>query len=306
MKIRTLYLLITTVALLISILFGSLSVINGANTQKLKNTEYEYSAKINECESLLQPVQQQIIQKQQEKDLLQAQVDRLEKIESYKTTPTAFLTFDDGPNTNTARILDVLKEYNIKATFYVIASQIEGSETMQAIMKRTVDEGHAIAIHTYSHSYQQIYKSVDAYFEDLYKAGQIIKDATGIETKLVRLPGGTASAKDLCKKHSGSDDTFPQIINRLEKEGYSISDWNIDTRDWESSSTVDGIVSSVRRVAEAWKNNNNGYRTALILMHNWEKTVSALPRMIQNLQELGFNFEEMRADGYAYVQRKGR
>ena len=113
-----------------------------------------------------------------------------------------------------------------------------------------------VAIHTYSHQYATIYQSVDAYFEDLYKAQQIIKDVTGVDSKLVRLPGGTATAKSYCKKYSGSEDTFPQIMKRLEEEGYTVSDWNIDTKDWESSTTVDGIISSVHRVAQAWHDNN--------------------------------------------------
>lgn len=304
MKIRGFYLIITTIALIISILFGTLSIINSANINKLKNTEFEYTAQITESEQQLIPVKKENDEKQQQKDNLQIQYDKLAKIESYKDTPTAFLTFDDGPNTNTPRILDILKQYNVQATFYVIASQIEGNETMKQIMKRTVEEGHSVAIHTYSHKYQEIYKSVDAYFKDLYKAGAVIKDATGVETKLVRLPGGTASAKSFCQKYSGSSDTFDKIMQRLEAEGYSVSDWNIDTRDWESKTTVDGIVSSVSRVAEAWKNNDNGYRTALILMHNWEKTINSLSPMIQNLQNIGFVFEPMKPDGYAYVQRK--
>lgn len=303
MKIRKIYTIVILSALLISILFGTITVINNANTQELKTSTAEYKDKVTENEQTVSQLQQQTQEKQATKDVLQAEYNRLMKIEKYKTVPTAFLTFDDGPNANTAQILDILKENNVTATFFVIAKQIEESETMKQVMRRTVEEGHTVAIHTYSHQYATIYQSVDAYFEDLYKAQQIIKDVTGVDSKLVRLPGGTATAKSYCKKYSGSEDTFPQIMKRLEEEGYTVSDWNIDTKDWESSTTVDGIISSVHRVAQAWHDNNNGYRTALVLMHNWPKTVKFLPTMINDLKNMGFVFESMHPEEYAYVQR---
>ena len=81
-------------------------------------------------------------------------------IESIAPEKTLYLTFDDGPSARTAEVLDILKENDVKATFFVTG---QTSEEAQALMRRIVDEGHTIAVHTYSHQYKKIYASVQAY-----------------------------------------------------------------------------------------------------------------------------------------------
>ena len=97
-----------------------------------------------------------------------------------------YLTFDDGPTpNNTPKILDILKKNNIKGTFFVIGQNPD-------MYKRIVDEGHTIAIHTYSHEYKQVYASVDAFFADLYKLRDLIKEKTGVDPKVTRFTGGSS------------------------------------------------------------------------------------------------------------------
>ena len=97
---------------------------------------------------------------------------------------TVYLTYDDGPSKNTPRILDVLKKYGVKATFFVIGKEDEES---LALYKRIVDEGHTIAVHTYSHKYHDIYQSVDAYLEDFEKVENLIYNTTGIHLSLIHI-----------------------------------------------------------------------------------------------------------------------
>lgn len=96
-----------------------------------------------------------------------------------------YLTFDDGPSTeNTEKILDILKKYNIKATFFVI---YKDTEKEKAMYKRIVEEGHTIGVHTASHDYEKIYSSVDAYMKDFNKIASHIEEITGEKPNVIKL-----------------------------------------------------------------------------------------------------------------------
>ncbi|MBQ4155569.1 MAG: polysaccharide deacetylase family protein, partial [Clostridia bacterium] len=98
-----------------------------------------------------------------------------------------YLTFDDGPSENALKILKILKKYNVKATFFV--TNLDEPK----YMKNIVDEGHQIALHTYSHNYKKLYSSEKNYFEDLEKIGDLVKEQTGIIAKVIRFPGGSSN-----------------------------------------------------------------------------------------------------------------
>ncbi len=133
-----------------------------------------------------------------------------------------YLTFDDGPTPeNTRAILDILKRNNVKATFFVIGQNPD-------LYKQIVDEGHAIALHTYSHVYGKVYASENAFFDDLYKLKDLVYEKTGVEAKVTRFPGGSSNAvvkKELLRK----------IIDRLNAEGFVYQDWNCDSSDAAAS-----------------------------------------------------------------------
>jgi len=103
---------------------------------------------------------------------------------------TIYLTFDDGPSASiTPKVLDILKEENVKATFFVTCK----SDSLNYLIKRAHDEGHTIALHTCTHNYSQIYSSDDAYFNDLYSISNKVKNITGVESKIIRFPGGSSN-----------------------------------------------------------------------------------------------------------------
>ena len=99
-----------------------------------------------------------------------------------------YLTFDDGPSSNTIKILDILKEKDVKATFFVVGRL---SDTTTPIYKRIVDEGHTLGMHSYTHVYKDIYPSEDAFEYDLDRIQALIYEQTGVLSKYYRFPGGS-------------------------------------------------------------------------------------------------------------------
>jgi peptidoglycan/xylan/chitin deacetylase (PgdA/CDA1 family) len=192
----------------------------------------------------------------------------------------AYLTFDDGPSKNALKVLDILKSYNIKATFFV-----NGNEP--SIVKRIVSDGHAIGNHTYSHDYSKIYTSVNDFKIDFQKDEDFIYNNTGIKTKIMRFPGG--SDNHVSYKYGGKNMMY-DIAKEMTKEGYTYFDWNIDSND-ASKVTQDKnvIISSVL-------DNSKKKKFIIVLMHVSSPkttTVEALPTIIEGLQKQGFTFKSL-------------
>jgi len=131
-----------------------------------------------------------------------------------------YLTFDDGPSENTSRVLDILKERNIKATFFLVGENVEKHPE---IARRIVEEGHTVGVHCYSHDYKDLYRSVESFMEDFEQAHRAIYEATGVETVLFRFPGGSIN--------SYNDKVYAKIIKEMTKRGYIYYDWNASLED---------------------------------------------------------------------------
>lgn len=105
-----------------------------------------------------------------------------------------YLTFDDGPSDLTPEVLDLLDKYDAKATFFVVYTD---DEEYTSYLKEIVDRGHTIALHSYSHDYNKIYKSVDAFLEDFEKVYNWVYEETGVRPTLFRFPGAAPRARNL-------------------------------------------------------------------------------------------------------------
>ena len=191
-----------------------------------------------------------------------------------------YLTFDDGPSVRTGEILNVLKEKDVKATFFVVCTK---NEYNQRMMKRIVEEGHTLAMHTGSHNYTKMYASVEAYLTDMYQIFTQIKEVTCTTPSLYRFPGGSINNYNSGISH--------ELIAEMLRRGFVPFDWNISSRDAATVTPlpVETIVENV--VAEA-KNRSYG----IVLMHDAQSkstTVEALGPMIDKLRELGFTFEAL-------------
>lgn len=134
---------------------------------------------------------------------------------------TMYLTFDDGPSAeNTGKVLAILRERNIKATFFLVGENVRRHPE---VARQIVAEGHTIGIHCDNHDYDALYASVDSYVTDFEKARQTVYEVTGVETNLFRFPGGSINAFN--KK------TSKAIIQEMTDRGYIYYDWNASLED---------------------------------------------------------------------------
>lgn len=157
-------------------------------------------------------------------------------IDLYFHPKTMYLTFDDGPTAeNTVAVLDILKEKNIKATFFVVGENVRKHPE---VAKRIVAEGHTIGIHCNSHDYKKIYKSADAYLEDFAEAYQAVYEVTGVKTQFFRFPGGSINSYN--KK------VYKEIIEEMTKQGYIYFDWNASLEDAVSKSNPKTLLCNAR------------------------------------------------------------
>lgn len=202
--------------------------------------------------------------------------------ENDENRKVAYLTFDDGPSKNTITILNILDKYKIKATFFVMAnSSPEGAVGYKEMIKR----GHAIALHTYTHDYQKIYVSKDAFFQNIKKLEKFLKDNYSIETKILRFPGGS---KNVSSKIYGGPTIMTQITSQCETKGYRYFDWNVDSKDGISPTV------SMQTITSNVLNGAKDKQEVIILLHDinlMKNTVKALPTIIEGLKSQGFTFD---------------
>ena len=187
------------------------------------------------------------------------------------------LTFDDGPSANTQKILDILNQYNVKATFFVVAKTDEESLSRY---RAIVDSGNTIALHSYTHDYSKIYDNIEAYIEDVTKIHDLVYEVTGVDSKIYRFPGGSANSSAKMDVH--------ECINYLNSQGYTYYDWNI------SSGDASPALQTKEQILENIKKNLYDVNTGIILMHDAEykpTTVEALPELIELLQSEGFEIK---------------
>ncbi len=202
-----------------------------------------------------------------------------EEAEPVKTDPAkgserqVYLTFDDGPSSNTDQILDILKEYDVKATFFVVGKTDERSVKAY---QRIVDEGHTLAMHSYSHKYDEIYESKEAFAKDLNSLQEYLYETTGVWPRIYRFPGGSSNTV--------SKVDMQELIEYLTDIGITYFDWNVASGDAVSRTLpAETIVSNCLSGIEKQKE-------SVILMHdasNKGTTVEALPRIIEAIQERG-------------------
>ncbi len=185
-----------------------------------------------------------------------------------------YLTFDDGPGTQTEKILDILKEEGVKATFFVTGKKDSYS---RGIYKRIVDEGHTLGMHSYSHIYENIYASADAFRKDTKKEYELIYEITGQYPKFYRFPGGSGSGK--------MQVPLQELTAVLDEFNLQYIDWNIISMDAVNpGASKEDIARGIVEAAEQ-------YSTSVVLMYdsaNMKKTVKALPSLIRQLKEKNY------------------
>lgn len=182
-----------------------------------------------------------------------------------------YLTFDDGPSSNTSKILDILREYGVKGNFFCVGTQ---NQELKGMYKRILDEGHVLGMHSYSHKYSEIYSSVSAFTEDLDKITMMIYEETGVTPKYYRFPAGS--------RNSVSNVDIDTLIPVLESRGLKYFDWNV------ASGDATNPMLPKEKIIENVLGSIEDYEEAMILFHdlgNKISTVEALPSIIEALKE---------------------
>lgn len=194
-----------------------------------------------------------------------------------KQGKTVYLTFDDGPSPHTDQVLEILREEEVPATFFVLGQQ---AKRYPEVIRRIVDGGHALGNHTYNHDYDELYASFGQFWKQIKDTEEVLREITGTRTPLVRAPGGT---------YGHFDKTY---FHLLEQGGYQVFDWNVDSGDSKRKGVpASEIIANVK--------NTKLQDQVIVLMHDGgghEQTVRALPEIIHYYKKLGYEFRTLSAE----------
>lgn len=261
-------------AILIPIIMCVCLLVKVDTMQKQIDQLYEMRENMQKAEQLAQ--EETLKKEQEEAEILASKLPETMETEDVPEEDDGrkkvYLTFDDGPSTGTEEILAILKEYDVKATFFVVGKEDDYSMEMY---KKIVEEGHTLGMHSYSHQYSTIYQSVEAFAQDIKRQEDLLKEATGEDIRLFRFPGGSSNLV--------SNIGMQEFIKYLNEEGITYFDWNVSSGDATSKSLEpEALVQNVIQDVGIYKN-------SVVLMHDAAdkpNTVKALPMLIEQLQEM--------------------
>ncbi|WP_129597462.1 polysaccharide deacetylase family protein [Anaerophilus nitritogenes] len=224
-----------------------------------------------EDEDLFDILQNKIIQ-EKEKILIQIQRKKeeqiaRERIEMRKNLKVVYITFDDGPTPYTKEILDILNQYDSKATFFMLSDRIRN---YKSVVREIIAQGNSVGLHGVSHNVNKIYKSEHTVVGEMNQCNEELQKVVGIRTNLIRVPYGSIPHM---KKN------YVEAVNTA---GYKMWDWNVDSEDSSQKNiSPNQILSNVKKQV---KNKN----VAVILLHERKATVKALPELLKYLKAEGY------------------
>lgn len=193
------------------------------------------------------------------------------------TENTVYLTFDDGPSELTPQILDILREKDVTACFFVVGHTLNTEEGRENL-RRIAAEGHTIGIHSSSHNYRKIYASIDAFLEDFNSIYQKVYEITGVRAEIFRFPGGSLNAYN--------STIYQELIAEMTRRGFTYYDWNVSSGDATLTNSP-----SAQRLADTVLTQVGKCQRAIVLMHDSKdkkNTVKALPDIIDRLRDEGY------------------
>lgn len=208
--------------------------------------------------------------------------DAKEFITNKKEKKVAYLTFDDGPSDNTDKILDVLKDRGVKATFFVVGKTGEKAEKRY---QRIVEEGHTLGIHSYTHRYEEIYDSLEHFKSDVRRLRNYLYEVTGEMPWVYRFPGGSSNQVAKQRIH--------ECIDFLKEEGIVYFDWNASSEDAVEKGASCSILNA-NILKDALR-----FQHPVILMHDLSKcdnTVEGLDELIEKLKVEGYEFDKIKKE----------
>lgn len=192
-----------------------------------------------------------------------------------------YLTFDDGPYKYTEKLLDLLKQYDAKVTFFTTSAYPEYAD----LLTREAEEGHTVAVHTYSHKYKEIYKSSTAFWNDFNAQNKVVAEKTGKEATIFRFPGG--SSNTVSAYNPGIMTTLAQ---QSKAKGLTYFDWNVASGDASNTSNMESVLKNCKSGVQNIEN-------PVILCHDVKDyTVTAMESFIPWAIENGYTFLPLTAD----------
>lgn len=212
----------------------------------------------------------------------------LDKKEQGDGKKMVFLTFDDGPSTTvTPEVLDELKKHEVKATFFLLGENVERNERSKELVRRTLEEGHALGNHTYTHDLKKLYPGnkvdVGHYMEEVDKTNHTIRNVVGqdFNTRVIRMPGGYMS------RAYYHDPNLGEFKDKLREKNMHSMDWNAYDRDSEKQKR-----NAAQLVEEVKKSATNKEKVVLLMHDTYgkEETAKALPQIIEYFKEQGYEF----------------
>lgn len=195
-----------------------------------------------------------------------------------------YLTFDDGPSSHTEQILDILDQYHVHATWFVIGNTGHLDKVTQIW-----DRGNQVGLHSYDHEYTSLYASTDSFVSQMDKIGQSVNGYLGFTPTILRFPGGSNNSYD-----TGNSEQLKQACR---DHGWHYFDWNVSIGD--STPTPSPVETLVGNIEEE----STDKHSCCVLMHDSDAkptTLEALPQVIEYYQSQGYTFDVLTADSYGY------
>ena len=194
-----------------------------------------------------------------------------------------YLTFDDGPGPYTAKLLDILKKYDVKVTFFVTGA---GDD---ALIAREYNEGHTVGLHTYTHDYAYVYSSLDNFFTDLYEIQARVKNITGQTSMLTRFPGGSSNL--ISARYDGGIGIMSRLSEELPARGFTYFDWNISSGDAGGATTSSEVYQNVINALSP--------NYSVVLQHDIKDfSVDAVEDIIKYGKANGYTFKKLDAGSF--------
>ena len=270
-------LIVVLIIIIIILLLLFINIIKSKNKSKISKEEL-----LNEPQQIEEENKEGVMVVEVSKTEEQQEQEAREEKEA---TGVIYLTFDDGPSSDsTPQILDILERRNIKATFFVL----HYSEANEKYIKSEQQQGHTIALHGYTHTYSEVYQSADTCIENFRKIQEQVFATTGIKSNIIRFPGG--SSNTISRKYCQG--VMSEVTQRVVNEGFKYFDWNVDSDDAGHAKTSENVYNNV--TAGIKPNRKN-----VVLMHDFagnQKTIDALEGIINFGLDNGYVFRRITDD----------